>query len=142
MSRVLPERRPEDVRFAPPDARSLFAEAHAVRRAGGLGRAVGLYHRLGRDFPGSAEALLASVSLGDLLLRLGDPAGAVAAFDSYLERASGGALAEEALVGRARSLARLGRTAEERQTWEDLVHRFPRSAYQPAAIKRLGELRL
>ena len=33
------------------------------------------------------------------------------------------------------------RNAEEQQTWEDLLHRFPRSAYQPAAVKRLGELR-
>ena len=76
-----------------------------------------------------------------MLLRLGDPAGAIAAYDSYLEHASGGALTEEALFGRARCLARLGRTAEERQTWEDLVHGFPQSAYQPVAIKRLGELR-
>ena len=138
---ALPEPRREDSRYAPPDARSLFAEANAVRRAGELGRAVGLYQRLRRDFPGSAQALLASVSAGELLLRLGDPAGAVAAYDSYLEHASGGALTEEALLGRARCLARLGRNAEEQQTWEDLVHRFPRSAYQPAAVKRLGELR-
>jgi TolA-binding protein len=137
---ALPQPRREDSRYAPPDVRSLFAEANAVRRAGELGRAVGLYQRLGRDFPGSAQALLASVSEGDLLLRLGDPAGALAAFDSYLDHASGGSLAEEALFGRARCLARLGRTAEERQTWEALVHRFPRSAYQPAALKRLGEL--
>ena len=138
---ALPQPRREDSRYAPPDVRSLFAEANAVRRAGELGRAVGLYQRLGRDFPGSAQALLASVSEGDLLLRLGDPTGALAAFDSYLDHASGGSLAEEALFGRARCLARLGRSAEERQTWEALVHRFPRSAYQPAALKRLGELR-
>ena len=138
---ALPERRREDFRPLLPDARSLFAQANAVRRAGELGRAIGLYQTLRRDFPGSAQALLASVSVGDLLLRLGDPAGAIAAYDSYLEHASGGALTEEALFGRARCLASLGRAAEERQTWEDLVRRFPRSAYQPAASKRLGELK-
>jgi Tetratricopeptide repeat len=136
-----PETRHDDSRYTAPDARSLFAEANAVRRAGELGRAVGLYQRLRRDFPKSVQSLLASVSAADLLLRLGDPAGAIAAYDSYLEHASGGALTEEALFGRARCLARLGRTAEERQTWEDLVHGFPQSAYQPVAIKRLGELR-
>jgi TolA-binding protein len=123
-----------------PTARSLFAEANAVRRAGEIRRAIGLYQRLRRDFPGSAQAILASVSMGDLLLRLGDPAGAVTAYDSYRAHASGGALTEEALFGRARCLARLGRAAEERQTWEELVRRFPRSAYQPAAAKRLKEL--
>jgi TolA-binding protein len=121
-------------------AASLFAEANAVRRAGELRRAVGLYQSLRQQFPESSQALLASLSIGDLLFGLGDPAGAFAAYDSYLNHFPAGALTEEALFGRARCLARLGRTAEERQTWEELVLRYPRSVYRPAANRRLEEL--
>jgi TolA-binding protein len=124
----------------PRDAASLFAEANAVRRSGDLRRAIDLYRALRRQFPESSQARLASLSLGDLLRGLGDAAGALAAYDSYLAHASAGALTEEALFGRARCLARLGRPAEERQTWEELVHRYPRSAYRPAAERRLQEL--
>ena len=123
----------------PRDAAALFAQANAVRRAGELERAIGLYQSLQRQFPESSQAHLASLSLGDLLFGLGDATGALAAYDAYLHSPKG-SLTEEALFGRARCLARLGRTAEERQTWEQLVRRYPRSAYRPAADRRLEEL--
>jgi TolA-binding protein len=125
---------------AEPTAASLFAEANAVRRSGDIHRAIGLYQSLRQRFPESSQAILSAVSVGDLLLGDGDAAGAVAAYSIYLRGLPKGALTEEALFGRARGLRMLGRNAEERQTWQELVRRFPRSAYQPIGSQRLREL--
>lgn len=122
-----------------PTAVSLFAEANAVRRRGETRQAVALYQSLRQRFPESSQALLSAISLGDLLLA-DDPAGAVAAYSAYLNDSPRGSLTEEALFGRARGLRALGRIAEERQTWHELLRRFPRSAYQPTASRRLQEL--
>jgi TolA-binding protein len=123
-----------------PSAASLFAEANAVRRSGDIGKAIGLYQSLRQRFPESSQALLSAVSVGDLLLGTGDAAGAILAYSAYLRGSPSGSLTEEALFGRARGLRLLGRSGEERQTWEEILRRFPRSAYQPAASRRLREL--
>lgn len=123
-----------------PTAASLFSEANTVRRSGDLGKAIALYQNLRQRFPASSQAMLSAISVGDLLLAEGDPAGAIAAYGAYLRGVPQGTLTEEALYGRARGLHMLGRNAEERQTWEELVQRFPRSAYQPFASRRLREL--
>jgi TolA-binding protein len=122
-----------------PTAVSLFAEANAVRRSGDIRQAVLLYQSLRQRFPGSSQALLSAISLGDLLLA-DDPSRAVASYSAYLRDSPNGSLTEEALFGRARGLRMLGRTEEERRTWQELSRRFPRSAYQPTALRRLQEL--
>jgi TolA-binding protein len=125
---------------AEPTPASLFAEANAVRRTGDVRLAIGLYQSLRQHFPKSSQALVSAISVGDLLLGEGEPANAIAAYGAYLRGSPTGSLTEEALFGRARGLGLLGRSAEERQTWEELLRRFPRSAYQPAASRRLKEL--
>lgn len=122
------------------DPAPLFAEANATRRAGELRHAVALYQALRRRFPDSNEAALSALSEGDLLLALAEPARALAAFDAYLGSHPAGALTEEALFGRARCLGKLGRSAEERQAWEELMRRFPNAASRPVANKRLQDL--
>jgi len=123
-----------------PSAASLFAEANAIRRGGHVRRAIAVYQALRERFPQSSQAVLAAVSLGDLFLGEGDASSAIAAYGAYLRGAPDGPLTQEALFGRARGLRKLGRVAEERQAWTELVRRFPRSAYQPAASRRLQEL--
>jgi TolA-binding protein len=105
-----------------------------------MARAVDGYRSLRARCPRSEEARSAVISLGELLLRLGDGPGALAAFDAYLAESPDGALTEEALFGRARSLRALGRLEDERGTWRGLVGRFPGSAYRSAAARRLSEL--
>jgi TolA-binding protein len=130
------------VSVAPPEtAPSLFAEAARARHDGDLRRALTLYGTLRSVFPSSDQARVASISTGDLLLRLDEPARALAAFDAYLSDPQAGSLREEALFGRARCLRRLGKDAAEEETWARLVRDFPGSAYAPAAHQRLSELR-
>jgi TolA-binding protein len=119
-------------------AESLFREANAARRAGDHAVARALYLRLEHDFPASDEAHLAHVSLGNLLLAMGRSGEAEQQFASYLGGHS--ALAQEALVGRAQSLASLGRSADERRVWEGLLHDYPGSVYAGRARQRLAEL--
>jgi TolA-binding protein len=121
-------------------AASLLRQATDARRTGARDRAVELYRRLERDFPGSPEAVLAAVPLGRLLLETGYPRAALAALDGYLGAARGGTLIPEALYGRARALAELGDRAEERKTWQRLCADFPGSVYAPLGRRRLVEL--
>lgn len=123
---------------APADASGLFAEAGAARRAGEHGRAAALYRDLVSRFPASSEAASARIALGRMLLDDGDASGALAEFDAYL--LVGGALAEEAMAGRARALGRLGRAAEERAAWTTLLSARPRSIHAERARARLQEL--
>jgi tetratricopeptide (TPR) repeat protein len=125
---------------AAPTAAELFAEANAARRALDLRRATDLYLALDRRFPGSAEAPVALVSAGDLLSRLGQPSAALEAFDRYLERRPDGALAPEALFGRARTFRQLARRQDEIDAWRRLLRAFPGSVYESAGRQRLGEL--
>jgi hypothetical protein len=67
------------------------------------------------------------------LLAIPDAPGALVQFDAYLAQQRHNALMEEALFGRASALHRLGRTAEERATWGELLERFPGSIYADRA---------
>jgi TolA-binding protein len=127
---------------APPlSAAELFAKANASRSEGQGRRALSLYSELQRRYPGSAEADVSHVSLGRVMLDLGQFSGALTEFNRYLSRKPGGSLAQEALFGKASALARLGRTDEERRTWETLLAQFPKSVYRDRASERLGQPR-
>jgi hypothetical protein len=122
-------------------ASELFSRANQARRDGKVTEAVRLYRALQDRYAGSREELVSRVSLGRLLLdRLGDSRGALVQFNSYLASPAGGALREEAMVGRALALGRLGRAAEERAAWQALLDASPKSTHRKRAQARLGEL--
>jgi len=147
-------REPIPEQIAPPPARpaataavewsrssELFSRANQARRDGQVSEAVRLYRTLQERFAGSSEELVSRVSLGRLLLdRLGDSRGALVQFNSYLASPAGGALREEAMVGRALALGRLGRAEEERAAWRALLDAWPKSTHRKRAQSRLGEL--
>jgi hypothetical protein len=100
------------------------------------------YGRLQRQFPGSAEEVISTYTVGRQLYVSGeDVPGALELFNRYLAESPNGTLAEDARAGRAKVLQRLGRTAEERQAWLDLLSAYPRSAYAVVARRRLDQLR-
>jgi hypothetical protein len=127
---------------APPvSASELFSRANRARRDGKMTEAVRLYRALQEQFSGTSEELVSRVTLGRLLLdRLGDSRGALLQFNSYLASPGGGGLREEAMVGRALSLGRMGRTAEERVAWKALLDSWPKSTHRKRAEARLTEL--
>jgi len=120
-----------------PSASAVFADANAARRRGDHRVAAELYQALLRDHPASAEATAARATLGRMYLDDGDAANALAAFDGYLATADG-SLREEAMVGRARALERLGRRAEEHAAWDAVLARFPQSIHGDRARGRLA----
>jgi TolA-binding protein len=125
----------------PASASELFSRANQARRDGKATEAVRLYRALQERFSGTSEELVSRVTLGRLLLdRLGDSRGALVQFNSYLASPGGGVLREEAMVGRALSLGRMGRTAEERAAWQALLDTFPKSTQRKRAQARLVEL--
>jgi hypothetical protein len=125
----------------PASASELFSRANQARRDGKATEAVRLYRALQERFSGTSEELVSRVTLGRLLLdRLGDSRGALVQFNSYLASPGGGVLREEAMVGRALSLGRMGRTAEERVAWHALLDTFPKSTQRKRAQARLAEL--
>lgn len=124
-----------------PSADELFADANRARRAGDMPLALRRYTELRRAYPGSREELTSRVVVGDLLLAEGPTRDALASFDSYLAASPGGTLAEEALVGRASALMRLGRRDDERAAWTQLLREHPDSVQGARARLRLAELR-
>lgn len=92
-------------------------------------------------YPRSSLGQAALVSLGSILLRrLGNPAGALAAFEDYLKRAPRGDLAPEAAFGRIRALRALGRREQEIRALEQFLAAFPDSAPAITVRSRLEQL--
>jgi len=120
---------------------TLFAGANAARGAGNLRAAASRYELLERRYPDSPEATVSLVSMGDVLVRLGESSAALRRFDRYLARNAQGPLAPEALFGRARCLRELGRLPEEADAWRALLEKFPGSLYDRYARRRLTEMR-
>jgi len=124
---------------AGPSAAGLFREAGLARRSGDVARARALYLELQSRFPGSNEATVSHVSLGNLLLTAGTPQAAEKAFKRYLS-AGQRSLREEALAGVADAFLAMGRMDDERRAREDLLRLDPGGVYASRARRRLAEI--
>ena len=127
---------------APPPASAsrLFADVAQARRAGWMSEAHQAYGALATRFAGSREERTASVLLGQLTLERGEPTDALARFEGYLGTDPGGALAEEARLGRALALEQLGHRDDARRAWQELLQKHPRSLHAARARARLESL--
>ena len=123
---------------AQPSAAVLFAQALALRGEGKGDAAIAAHLRLQRLYPAARETRVSLALAGRLLLERGSSEQALAQFNQYL--AQPGDIAEEALVGRATALGRLGRSATEAAAWRDVLERHPGSIYAAHAKKRLSAL--
>jgi TolA-binding protein len=124
-----------------PSADALFAEANRARRAGDYVGALRGYAELRRAHPGSREEITARVVGANVLLTQGAAREALAGFEGYLAASPDGTLAEEARVGRALALMRLGRRNDERAAWTELLRKHPDTVQGERARGRLAELR-
>jgi TolA-binding protein len=120
-------------------AAAIFAEANDALRRKAYARARALYEDLESRYSGSPEAQTALAILGRLALDAGQAAAALRYFDAYAA-GSGGALVEEAAVGRALALERLRRTSEEAAAWTSFLAGYPASAHAAHARARLAVL--
>jgi len=120
-------------------AAGLFADANRARRDGNADRAVALYRALQSRYPSSAESELSRALLAQLLLDRGSPEAALAGFDRYLAEDTP-VLGAEALVGRARALEQLGKSAQAVLAWQAVQRKFPGSVHARLAVARLTAL--
>jgi TolA-binding protein len=124
---------------APVTATSLFTAASRARMAGDRSEAIRLSRELITRFPSSGEAVTSHLSLGMLYLQDAQPSAALDEFRAYRKLTPTTAHAEP-MWGESQALHQLGRTDEERALLQELLTRFPDSAYAAAARKRLASL--
>jgi TolA-binding protein len=115
----------------------LFDAESDARRRGDYGRAIDVDRDLEGRYPTSREAQVSRAIVGRLLLERGHPSDALARFDAYLA-AGAGPLGEEAMIGRATSLDRLGRPTEATAAWSALLAAYPATPYASHVRARLG----
>jgi TolA-binding protein len=134
-----PATEPAPTALAPATADALFAAANDARQRGAYGEAIRSYLDLTQRFPQSPEAIASHAIVGRLLLDRGEPSSALAEFDAYLQSGMT-TLGEEARVGRALALERLGRSADEADAWTTLLSSYPQSVHASRARSRLAKL--
>lgn len=104
----------------------LLAKAQSLRARGQYQACARIYHRLWSEFPGSEEAKVSMISLGELeLVQRKNPGSALAAFNSYLRH--GGALDREARFGKIRALNALDRRDEAKIETARFLSDYPTS---------------
>jgi TolA-binding protein len=119
----------------PSVAELLFEQATRQRRAGHVDAAVASYRTLIDRHGASHEARRSHALLGRLLLDSARMAPALDAFDTYLSSRDT-ALREDALAGRARALAALGRESQAHRAYAELLREYPRTSYAAWARTR------
>jgi hypothetical protein len=120
------------------DAASLLREAQAMRAAGRGNEARRIYQEITTRYPSSAEAQAVRISLGQLELGAGNADRALESFDAYL--ATGGALAQEAQLGRIAALRALGRSKDELAAIDAFLATYPSSLHADALKTRRAEI--
>lgn len=112
--------------------------ARSLRANGDFRGAAEVYRKLHTESPQSPSGRAALVSLGELLLTLGDPQGALNAFDAYLVGA--GALSQEATFGRVRALRALHQNAEEQRAIQRFLAAYPDAPQSRVLRARLAAI--
>jgi TolA-binding protein len=122
-------------------AKELLGRAQNLRAERKWQDAADSYRGLIRTYPKSAEAQVALVSLGEILLdHLGDAVGAIDAFESYLKTPRRGPLYQEALYNRARALRVLGKKPKELETLKTFLRMYPEAIQARNARTRVEQL--
>ena len=119
-------------RHVSPD--QLLAKAQSLRGRGQYKACAHLYRRLWSEFPGSEEARVSMISLGELeLVNTKNAVAALDAFDAYLHL--GGPLEREARFGKIRALRALDRRGEADAETARFLRDYP-TGMQAATLRR------
>jgi TolA-binding protein len=119
---------------------ALLKRARTHRQDRDFGLASQAYEQLIRAFPRSAAARNTLVALAQMELgSMQRPAAALTHFESYLSQAPSGTLAEEARVGRARALHRLGRAKALLRAADDYLSHHPAGRAAAEMLRRRGD---
>lgn len=116
----------------------LLLRAREHRAQHRYAEACSVYEEVVAGYPGNPAAANARIALGQLLLGpLERPRDALAHFDGYLDRDPGGALAEDARVGRVRAFSALADGGEVVAACDDyLVHHPAGNAAAEVLLQR------
>jgi len=118
----------------------LLGLGHVHQQTGEYAHACEAYEQLIASFPDSDHARTIHVTVAQLqLAELEQPDKALAHFERYLQVEPVGPLAEEARVGRIRSLARLGRFAEVIEATDSFEAHHPASRACPEILRLRGD---
>jgi ferric-dicitrate binding protein FerR (iron transport regulator) len=131
-----PSETPSPLRHAVPHTSpdQLLAKAQLLRARGQYKTCAQLYRRLQSEFPGSEEAKVSTVSLGELeLVEAKNPAAALESFAAYLRL--GGPLDREARFGKIRALRALHRREEADAETARFLRDYPASIHA-ATLRR------
>lgn len=123
----------------PSHPRDTLEYARSLRAAGDSRGAAEVYRKIHAEAPQSPSGRAALVSLGELLLSLGDPHGALSAFDSYL--VGNGTLTQEAAFGRVRALRALNRPLDEQRAIERFLAAYPDAPQSRVLRVRLAAIK-
>lgn len=96
-----------------------------ARATGQRQRAAAALRRIVNEFPNDAAAPLAAWSLGNMLERDGDSAGAIEAFSAYRALSPGGDFAEDALVRELKAAVEQGNRAQVLRLAKHYESQFP-----------------
>jgi ferric-dicitrate binding protein FerR (iron transport regulator) len=112
----------------------LLARAQSLRARGQYQACAQLYRRLWYEFPGSEEAKVSMISLGELeLVHAKSPKAALEAFNAYLH--VGGSLEREARFGKIRALRALDRREEADAETARFLRDYP-TGMQATTLRR------
>ena len=125
---------------SPDDPAILFKQAESRMRSSDAAGAAELFARLLAKFPADGHIGLAAFQLGRLRLdALGDPRGALDAFDRALAAGNSTPFAEDAAARRVEALDALGDGVGCRKAKEAFLAAYPQSLHAPRVAERCGE---
>ncbi len=134
-------KKPHKADKAPADAAGMLKHARQLRKDKDWDGAVEVYLQIMDLHPGSAEAGVAEISLGEIYLEnKGNPANALKYFNAYRAANPAGSLFKEASYGAIRCYRKMGQGDKEAAEIEKFLEKFPEDLYSKKLKQRLEDM--
>jgi tetratricopeptide (TPR) repeat protein len=124
------------------DAAGLLKKARQLRKDKDWDAALKVYGQIVDQHPGSGEAGVAEISLGEIHLESkGNPAEALKYFNAYRKANPAGSLFKEASYGAIRCYRKMGQADKESAEIEKFLKQFPDDFYSEKLKQRLEDIK-